>query len=187
MMSTRRTYKAAGAVAVVVAIGMLLAGCGASIHDTVARGDIACVREMLEQNPELVHAQDGKLKTPLHAAVTYRNLDAMPLLLEFGADINGTDVTGMTPLHVAAMLGRRNEAAWLLEHGADTLIEDDYGDTPLHTAAIFGHGQIIAMLAEQGITSDLPNGNGETALAIAKQYRQERVAQFLEHLAQRQS
>ncbi len=173
--------------ALTLGIALLLAGCGPSIHDTVARGDITCVRDMLEKEPALVHAQDGKLKTPLHAAVTYRKTDVMPLLLEFGADINRVDITGMTPLHVAAMLGRRDEAAFLLEHGADPLLEDHYGDTPLHTAAIFGHGHIIRLLVEQGIKPNLVNGNGETALEIAANYRQERVAQYLEHLMRQQS
>ena len=80
------------------------------------------------------------------------------------------------------MLGRSEEAAWLLAHGADPLIEDEYGDTPLHTAVVFGHGQIIKLLVEKGISPDRPNGKNERPLEIAKKYRQEKVARYLNHL-----
>ena len=161
---------------------LLLAGCTPSIHDAVARKDAICVKAMLERNPALVRAVDGKNKTAFHTAVTYQKMEVMPLLLEYGADINATDITGMTPLHVAGMLGRSEEAAWLLAHGADPLIEDEYGDTPLHTAVVFGHGQIIKLLVEKGISPDRPNGKNERPLEIAKKYRQEKVARYLNHL-----
>ena len=184
-MVSLRNYKfnrCAGAILLLCATVSFFSGCAPSIHDAIARGDLACVEAMLESSPDLVRALDGKKKTALHAAVTYRKIDALPLLLEHGADISATDATGMTPLHVAGMLGRREEAKWLLAHGANPLLEDVYGDTPLHTAVIFGHGQIIKLLAENGISPDRPNGNNETPLAIAKKYRQEKVERYLIYL-----
>ena len=166
-------------------ICLLLSSCAPSIHDATARGRIESVKLLLEQSPALVDDRDGKLKTPLHKAVTYKQHEIMELLVAHGADMNSTDITGMTPLHVAAMLGRRDEAAWLLAHGADPGIEDHYGDTPLHTAVIFGHGQIVGMLVKHGISPDAPNGNDETPAALAVAYRQERVAQYLDHLLRR--
>ena len=108
----------------------------------------------------------------------------MPLLGGLRRNVNAKDITGMTPLHIAGMLGRSEEAAWLIEHGADPLIEDDFGDTPMHTAIVFGRGQIIKLLVEHGVTPDRPNGKGEKPADIAKAYRQEKVAQYLDFLIQ---
>lgn len=167
---------------------MLLAcsGCAPSIHDAIARGNIDLVRSLLAENPDLVRALDGKQKTPLHSAVTYKQTEALQLLLEKGADIDARDVTGMTPLHVAAMLGRRDEAEWLLDHGANPNIMDDYGDMPIHTAAVFGHGQIIGLFVSLGMSPDILNGKGQTPEDIAREYRQERVAAYMAHLRDRQ-
>ena len=171
--------------ALLVAVSFL-AGCTPSIHDVVARQETDQVNAMLMKNPGLVHTLDGKQKTPLHAAVTYRKMDVMPVLLEYGADINRKDITGMTPLHVAAMLGRTEAAQWLLEHGADPEIEDNFSDTPLHTAVVFGRGQIIKILTSHGIAPDSPNGKGETPIAIAKTFRQDKVAKYLEYLSNKE-
>lgn len=165
-------------------LGVLLSsGCSPSIHDLVARGRLEEAASMLRANPSLAHALDRKLKTPLHKAVTYKQIKAMELLLSYGADINSRDITGMTPLHVAAMLGRRTEAEWLLKHGADPTVRDDFGDTALHTAAVFGNGQIIALLVAAGVSIDVPNGEGDNAHTLALRYRQERVARYVEHLS----
>jgi ankyrin repeat protein len=161
-------------------------GCAPSIHDCVARGSMEAVKEMLDRNPALVHARDGKQKTPLHSAVTYKKIEAMEYLLEKGADLAARDVTGMTPLHVAAMLGRLDEAKWLLDHGANPKIMDDYGDMPIHTAAVFGHGQIIGLLVRAGMDPDIPNREGQTPAEIAHAYRQERVVSYLAHLREQQ-
>lgn len=165
-----------------VVVSVTCAGCTPSIHDAIARGNMDVVKALLDKDPLLVKALDGKQKTPLHSAVTYKQMDAMTLLLEKGADVNARDITGMTPLHVAAMLGRKEEAAWLLDHGADSAVMDEYGDMPIHTAAIFGHGQIIGLFVKRGMSYDIPNRDGETPEKIAREYRQERVVAYLEHL-----
>lgn len=169
-----------------LAMFLACSGCAPSIHDAIARGNMDLVRSLLTENPDLVRALDGKQKTPLHSAVTYKQMEALQLLLEKGADIGARDVTGMTPLHVAAMLGRHDEAKWLLENGADPKIMDDYGDMPIHTAAIFGHGQIIGLFVDLGMSPDIPNGKGQTPEEIAREYRQERVAAYIAHLRDRQ-
>ncbi|MCK5862428.1 MAG: ankyrin repeat domain-containing protein [Candidatus Hydrogenedentes bacterium] len=170
-----------------LAVLLLTSGCNPSIHDAVARQETVSVKKMLDGNPDLVHALDGKKKTPLHAAVTYRKLEVFPILIDYGANINAADITGMTPLHVAGMLGRYEEAKWLLEHNANPLIEDEYGDTPLHTAVVFGHGHIVKLLIENGLSLDRPNGKNEMPVDIAKAYRQQKIKLYLEYLKKCQS
>lgn len=162
---------------------LLLAGCGQSLHDVVACGDVDRVSAMLAQDPNAVHSVNELGKTALHYAVTNKQLAAMDLLLNAGADVNAQDETGMTPLHVAAMLGRRAEAAWLLDHGATLEPRDSFGDTPIHTAAIFGGGGVIQILNERGADLTAKNNAGLAPLDLARKHKQEKVAAFLLKLA----
>lgn len=166
----------------VAAFFVLLSACSPSIHDAIARGNLEEVRKQVAANPSVINALDGKKKTPLHKAVTYKQLEAMEILVNAGADLNARDITGMTPLHVSAMLGRQEEAEWLLEHGADPMLADDYGDLPIHTAAVFGQGQIIGLLVRRGMDADITNASGQTPEGAARQYRQERVVRYIAHL-----
>lgn len=163
-----------------------VAGCAPSLHDTVARGDVARVQAMLERNPQLAHARGHLDKTPLHYAVTYKQPECMELLLRHGADINAADYTGMTPLHAAAMLGRKDEAEWLLERGAALETRDIFGDTPLLTAAVFGNGHLVELFWRRGADLNARNNDGRNALELARHYRRERAENFIARLMARQ-
>jgi ankyrin repeat protein len=171
--------------ACVLVMCLAVSGCSVSIHDAIAHESTEAVLQLLKEHPEYLTARDGKGKTPLHTAVTYKKIDLIPLLVERGAALDATDVTGMTPLHVAAMLGRSEEAKVLMSLGASPELTDDYGDMPLHTAAVFGSGGIIQLLVRTGMAPDTPNAKGQTGLEIAREYRQERVAALFEHLVRR--
>lgn len=161
---------------------ILLTGCGVSLHDTVARGDLERAKAMIARNPEVVHSRGYLDKTALHYAVMYKRIDAMALLLEHGADINAADYTGMTPLHVAALAGRRDEARWLIAHGADIEARDRFGDMPVHTAAVFGQGGVVKLLLDHGAALDAVNNEGKTPLDLAWKNRRERAAKYIEEL-----
>jgi len=158
-------------------------GCGVSVHDAVARGDINLVQTLLTKHPDGVNAQTKRGKTPLHYAVSYAQQPCMDLLLERGANINAQDATGMTPLHVAAMLGRTGQARWLLDHGALRDSKDSFGDTPLHTAAVFGQGGMVRLLLEAGADASIPNARGKTPADLAKDNRHPDVARLFESSA----
>ena len=161
----------------------LVSGCSPSPHDLVARGLNTELGRRLEADaPSVCSARDRKGKTPLHAAVSSENRDAMVLLSRHGADVNATDITGMTPLHVAAMLGRAEEAEWLLDHGARMDMRDSFGDTPAHTAAVFGQGGVIMAISARGASLDGQNSAGKTPRTLAVENRQGRVAALLDQL-----
>ena len=46
--------------------------------------------------------------TPLHVAVLKARLDFVRQLLDEGADVRATDLSGNTPVHIAAEMGRRD-------------------------------------------------------------------------------
>jgi ankyrin repeat protein len=163
-------------------LALFLSGCGQSLHDLVANGDMEAVRAKIAKDPEAIRTVNSLGKTPLHYAVSNKRVEEMVALVEAGADVNAADKTGMTPLHLAAMLGRRDEATWLIEHGATLEPLDHFGDTPIHTAAIFGGGGVIQVLHQRGAKLDTKNNAGLTPLDLAKKHKQEKVVVFLEKL-----
>ena len=75
-----------------------LAFCG-EIHDAAKRGDLAKVKALLKDNPDLVFSKDNDGKTPLHLAAVYGHKDVAELLLANKAEVNAKDNDGDTPLH----------------------------------------------------------------------------------------
>ena len=83
-----------------------------------------------------MHAKNKYGETPLHKAVFHPSLKLtlIDLLIQRGADIHETTVTGETPLHYAVHLGREDVVRFLLQKGADPLVEANDGSTPLSIA-----------------------------------------------------
>ena len=165
-------------------LAMLLAGCGVSIHDMAANGDVERVAAMLEQAPGLLEStnREGKAKgkTPLHYAVTYGREEVVAFLIGKGANVNADDETGMTPLHIAATLDRVAEAEALVEYGADLEARDAFGDTPLHMAAIHDKRRILRWLVEAGADVHAENNAGLTPIQSARRHRRENAVTVLE-------
>lgn len=180
-VSCRASHK--GALAALLILAILLAGCAPSLHDTVARRDAEAVRAMLDADPALIMSRNDMGKTPLHYAVTYASIDIIPLLIEKGADVNAADESGLTPLHVAAMLDRVDEAKALLGKGADVQAKDAFGDTPLHTAALFGTGRMTELLIVNGADLTARNNNQSTPLECARSQRKDNIAERISNLA----
>jgi hypothetical protein len=56
------------------------------------------------------------------------------VLLQAGADVNGTNALGQTALHLAALTGHSEASRYLLAKGGDVNAADDKGRTPLQIA-----------------------------------------------------
>lgn len=140
------------------------------------------MRAMLNANPALAADENDLGKQPLQYAISYRQEAAMDALLAAGADINAADHTGMTALHAAAMLGWQDGARWLLAHGADFNQRDQFGDLPSHIAAIYGQGGILKILSEAGDPLTEKNNAGLSPLDLARKYRKDRAAKYIEKL-----
>ncbi len=119
--------------------GCLLAACSA--HDADARSQQAVIRYLVKAGVS-VHETDKNGVTPLHRAVRFRNLAAVKLLIELGADVNAKDRRSKaTPLHRAvtntgapATAGKGDVALeiakLLLDAGADPKASNKSGKTP---------------------------------------------------------
>jgi ankyrin repeat protein len=90
--------------------------CG-EIHDAALRGDLAKVKALLKDHPEIVSSKDDNGVTPLHRAAEYGHKDMVELLLANGADVNAQSRNGWTPLNGAMLRGNQEVAELLRKHG----------------------------------------------------------------------
>jgi ankyrin repeat protein len=119
--------------------------------------------------------------TSLYIASLEDYLEIIKLLLDRGADVNGTDMYGETSLHVAAKNNHPENVKLLLNHGADINYKDTkYKQTPLHIAARWGSYESAKLLLNYSADIDSRDGNyGRTALHLAAQYGKQKIVKLL--------
>ena len=139
-------------VAIVTLIALAcstLAFCG-EIHDAAKAGDLAMVKALLKENPNLVLSKDNNDFTPLHYAANEDHKDVVELLLANKAEVDAKEKNGFTPLHAVALFDHKDVAELLLTHGADVNAKANDGSTPLHYAALYGHKDVAELLRQHG-------------------------------------
>ena len=86
-------------------------------HSTARLGLLDALRELLRQDPAVVHARGGDGQTPLHMAAT---VDVASLLLAAGADIDARDVDHESTPAQYMVAARQDVARLLVSRGAST-------------------------------------------------------------------
>ena len=121
----------------------------ARLADAAARGDLAAVRDLLDEAPKTdVNAAGVDGTTALHWAVRSDNQDMAKLLVRAGADATAKDRYGITPLYLAAVNGSAEMIRLLLDAGADPNSVAPTGETALMTATRTGDPSAMRMLLE---------------------------------------
>lgn len=119
---------------------------------------------LLFQNNTLAAA----LNNPF-AAVASRDLSALAVMVERGANVNALNDAGQTPLMVAAMQPKGEKLIDLLINlGADLYARDKQGKTALMHAAAKGELENANQLLQLGLDPDIRDNGGKTALDYAK-------------------
>ncbi len=138
------------------------------------RGHLAAMRELIAAAQphgawliDLASFPDGE--TPLARAASFGRRDAVALLLEHGAAVDGRDAARRTPLMRAAVYGHADVAATLLAAGAEPRACQVEGWTPLGYAAAALHPEVVAMLLMHGAGDSLQQRNAalRTPLLLA--------------------
>jgi len=98
-----------------------------TIHSAAYNGDISSLHKMLEDEPEIINAQNDKGDTPLLLSAYGGHKEAVEYLISRGADINAQNNHGDTALHLASWKGYKPVVEQLLTDNADTMTQNKDG------------------------------------------------------------
>ncbi|XP_029497434.1 ankyrin repeat domain-containing protein 50-like [Oncorhynchus nerka] len=121
----------------------------------------------LEAGVGMVEHADSEGWTALRSAAWGGHTEAVHLLLDAEADVDGCDAEGRSALRAAAWGGHEEILLTLLDHGAQVDKVDREGRTPLIAASYMGHREAVEILLDHGAEVDLADGDGRTALSVA--------------------
>lgn len=151
------------------------------VFEAATVGDVARLRDLLDEDPSLVRAQSSDQGTALHFAAFFAQPDAVRTLLERGADVHTVSPTfgNVTPLHSGAAGKSLDVVRALLEAGADPNARQSGGFTAIHAAAQDGNADMTRDLLAHGADPNTEAEDGRTPLALAEQEGHENVAALL--------
>uniref|UniRef100_A0A8C1E1N6 phospholipase A2 n=1 Tax=Cyprinus carpio carpio TaxID=630221 RepID=A0A8C1E1N6_CYPCA len=107
------------------------------LHLACERGDVGCVRELLEECQARTDIKDKNGETPMHCAAKQDSAVIIEVLCaRMCVGVNELNAAGETPMHIACRLGRVEAVKGLLVGGAccDIMGSNGY---PIHTAMKF--------------------------------------------------
>ena len=103
-----------------------------ALHLAARNNHVNLVNFLLDQKVELEAKSAEIFRTPLHFAAEADSLEAVIVLVQFGADPNFLDVNDSTPLHCAAEYGAAKVVEYLVSDAkADPSLVNKQGQTPL--------------------------------------------------------
>ncbi|MBI5817915.1 MAG: ankyrin repeat domain-containing protein [Verrucomicrobia bacterium] len=176
------------------------------IFDAIEDNDVAKVKQLLEEKPELVNERDKGGRTPLHYAVFRGGKAIVELLFAYKANVNAKDNDGLMPM---ASMRRDNPelTALLRSHGGTysdqpifdaiedrdvakvrellardpTLVNarEKIGITPLIAAVFSGHMELVRLLLSYKADINAKGDRGGTPLAMAIMQKNLPMAEFL--------
>ncbi len=143
---------------------------GYDAWEAAALGDVATLRQRIEDDDDarVLRSSDGW--TPLHLAAFFGRDEAVTLLIDHGAPLDAlsTNAARNTPLH-AALAGALNPVIVrrLIFAGADVTARGAHHVTPLHLAASRGDGAICDLLIARGAEVQAVMEDGATPAQLA--------------------
>ncbi len=149
----------------IVILLSLRAAIASDLEKALLTADKAAIKNQIEKNPGLLHAQYDSGDSILHLAVTFcprnRVNEIVEFLLSRGADINAKDASGSTPLVTAVDCNLYETVSLLISKGADINSTGNFGWTPLHSATSVN---ITEILINNGAEINARLINGRTPL-----------------------
>ncbi len=151
------------------------------VFEAATVGDLERLRQLLDDDPELVRARSSDDGTALHFAAFFGQPAAAKLLIERGSDVEAVASTfgNVRPLHSAVAANNVEAALALLDAGADPNARQERGFTPLHGAAQNGSRELVDALLARGADPAATNDDGRAAAEFAAEQGHETLAALL--------
>ena len=158
---------------------LIASGVEPNIFEATATGRVDRVRELLKQQPDLIHTYSPDGWTALH--LNFNNLEMAKLLIDSGADLNlnSRNKLNATPLQGTAANNWIDLAKLYLSRGANVNCRSEQGGSPLHEAAGNGFVEFGRLLLENGADVNQEDDDGKTPLTIALEYKKLAIAKLL--------
>ncbi|KAL1005708.1 hypothetical protein UPYG_G00062670 [Umbra pygmaea] len=140
------------------------------LHLACERGDVGCVRVLLEECQARTDVKDNNGETPMHCAAKQDSpaiIQICRMLLDNKCEVNYLSKTGESPLHILTRRGRFEASMVLLTHGANPNLRGMDGNTSLHLAMKMEQLDLIKALIVFGADVEMPNDLGETPGLLA--------------------
>ena len=117
--------------------------------------------------PMTVKQTDGSGNTALHYAAEWELKDAIPFLINRGADREAKNANGETAVFSAAKTNNPSIIDQLVACQSKINVRDNLGSTPLHVAVRWGNTNTAKKLLSLGIDINAQNVSGKSPLAEA--------------------
>ena len=153
-----------------------------ALHSAATVGNLDGINILTSHTQCDIEARNLNNKTPLHVACEKGFVDCSRVLLQRGADVDAVAVNNWTALQLATYY-KHDKCAKMLIEEFDAAINSaaDNGYTALHTAAWQGSfGMVKILAAYYDCDVSIKDAYGRTAAALARAYKHDEIAQFLE-------
>jgi len=151
---------------------------GTALHAALYTGHLGVAGVLLDHGADMnLGDRDGRI--PLVMAYDCRNVEAMRLLLERGANADVQYGSFGLVSHHASYRGRAEVLQLLLVHNADVNARDRRNRTPLYWASAGGHAIVAELLLEYGADVDAQSMSRDTSLHQASRNGHFDVVQVL--------
>lgn len=145
------------------------------------RASVADVQEQLDAGAD-INGRCGRndegeatIRTPLHKAVVFAELDVVEFLIDNWADVDALDHIDETPLSVAVRRKRPEIVAAVISGGANVDLGDPrFGNVPILLAVMTDNSpearQIVQLLLDAGVRVNVENYQEKSTLIFATQF-----------------
>jgi uncharacterized protein len=140
-----------------------------ALHMAAKVGLAEACELLLAQADELLEARDAQGNTALMHAAYMGNLDAVILLLKYGAVVNAANKLGTTALIGASLQQRVRVATCLLKAGADVNKKDNEGYCALMDSVENDNCTLVQLFLKHGADITAKDSKGQNLLFKAAQ------------------
>ncbi|PAA54089.1 hypothetical protein BOX15_Mlig025367g1 [Macrostomum lignano] len=139
----------------------------------VEQGNAVVVKELLDRDTEaqVKWKKSFNGETALHIAASRKDMEAIKILCDAGAEVNVQNNDGLTPLHISAHEGDETAIKFFHTCKADASLLDKFDRSPLHMAAERGQTRVVELLIDKFKCNVLARTkDGSTLMHVTSQF-----------------